>query len=179
MGRPIQEEVTDLPFGMEEMALSGNERGGNRLPTFNQRRLQSEVRVPGGQEEREIQHPRGRTEGKQRSHSREPSFLGEARKKRRIEELEEELKLLKGGDENRGEQRGGKQSRSYSGSCGSPPPALSHKERSRGSYYRRQGKVSPKRRRHRHSKTPPQQEQNPIWRKLHQISHSPFSTRIE
>uniref|UniRef100_A0A2N9HY76 Uncharacterized protein n=1 Tax=Fagus sylvatica TaxID=28930 RepID=A0A2N9HY76_FAGSY len=90
---------------MEEMALSGNERGGNKLPTFNQRRLQSEVRVPGGQEEREIQHPRGRTEGKQRSHSREPSFLGEARKKRRIEELEEELKLLKGGDENRGTQQ--------------------------------------------------------------------------
>uniref|UniRef100_A0A2N9EA50 Uncharacterized protein n=1 Tax=Fagus sylvatica TaxID=28930 RepID=A0A2N9EA50_FAGSY len=36
---------------MEEMALSGNEREGNRLPTFNQRRIQSEVRVPGGQEE--------------------------------------------------------------------------------------------------------------------------------
>ena len=58
VGRPIQEEVTDPLFGMEEMALSGNERGGNRLPTFNQRRIQSEVRVPGGQEEREIQHSR-------------------------------------------------------------------------------------------------------------------------
>jgi hypothetical protein len=161
------------------MALSGNERGDNRLPTFNQRRLQSEVRVPGGQEEREVQHSRGRTEGRQRSHSREPSFLGEARKKRRIEELEEELKLLKGGDENRDEQRRSRQSRSYSGSCGSPHPAPSHKGRGRGSDYRHRRKVSPKRRRQRHSKTPPQQEQNPIWRKLQQISHSPFSTRIE
>uniref|UniRef100_A0A2N9FM04 Uncharacterized protein n=1 Tax=Fagus sylvatica TaxID=28930 RepID=A0A2N9FM04_FAGSY len=105
--KTIQEEVTDLPFGMEEMALSGNEQGGNRLPTFNQRRIQSEVRVPGGQEEREVQHSRGRTEGRQRSRSREPSFLGEARKKRRIEELEEELKLLKGGDENREISSGG------------------------------------------------------------------------
>uniref|UniRef100_A0A2N9EQ48 Uncharacterized protein n=1 Tax=Fagus sylvatica TaxID=28930 RepID=A0A2N9EQ48_FAGSY len=164
---------------MEEMALSGNERGDNRLPTFNQRRLQSEVWVPGGQEEREIQHSRGRTEGRQRSHSREPSFLGKARKKRRIEEIEEELKLLKGGDENRDEQRRSRQSRSYSDSCGSPHPAPSHKGRGRGSDYRHRRKVSPKRRRHRHSKTPPQQEQNPIWRKLQQISHSPFSTRIE
>uniref|UniRef100_A0A2N9HIM2 Uncharacterized protein n=1 Tax=Fagus sylvatica TaxID=28930 RepID=A0A2N9HIM2_FAGSY len=118
---------------MEEMALSGNEREGNRLPTFNQRRIQSEVRVPGGQGEREVQHSRGRTEGRQRSRSREPSFLGEARKKRRIEELEEELKLLKGGDENRNEQRRSRQSRSYSGSCESPHPAPSPKGRGRES----------------------------------------------
>uniref|UniRef100_A0A2N9GWW3 RNase H type-1 domain-containing protein n=1 Tax=Fagus sylvatica TaxID=28930 RepID=A0A2N9GWW3_FAGSY len=162
----------------KEMALSGNERGDNRLPTFNQRRLQSEVRVPGGREEREVQRSRGRTEGRQRSHSREPSFLGEARKKRRIEELEEELKLLKEGDKNKDEQRRSRQSRSQSGSCGSPHPAPSHKERSRGSDYRHRRKVSPKKRRHRRSKTP-QQEQNPIWRKLQQISHSHFSTRIE
>jgi hypothetical protein len=161
------------------MAVSGNERGGNRLPTFNQRRLQSEVRVPGGQKEREVQHSRGRTEGRQRSHSREPSFLGEARKKRRIEELEEELKLLKEGDKNKDEQRKSRQRRSHSGSCGSPHPAPSHKEHSRGSDYRHRRKVSPKRRRHKRSKTPPRQEQNPIWRKLQQISHSPFSTRIE
>jgi hypothetical protein len=160
------------------MALSGNEREGNRLPTFNQRRIQSEVRVPGGQEEREVQHSRGRTEGRQRSRSREPSFLGEARKKRRIEELEEELKLLKGGDENRNEQRRSRQSRSYSGSCESPHPAPSPKGRGRESDHRRRRKVSPKGRRQRHSKSP-RQEQNPIWRKLQQISHSPFSARIE
>jgi hypothetical protein len=178
VGRPIQEEVTDLPFGMEEMALSGNEREGNRLPTFNQRRIQSEVRVPGAQGEREAQHSRGRTEGRQRSRSREPSFLGEARKKRRIEELEEELKLLKGGDENRNEQRRSRQSRSYSGSCESPHPAPSPKGRGRESEHKRRRKISPKGRRQRHSKSP-RQEQNPIWRKLQQISHSPFSARIE
>uniref|UniRef100_A0A2N9FTL5 Uncharacterized protein n=1 Tax=Fagus sylvatica TaxID=28930 RepID=A0A2N9FTL5_FAGSY len=60
---PGKEEVTDLPSGMEEMAVSGNERGGNRLPIFNHRRLQSEVRVLGGQEECEVQRSRGRTEG--------------------------------------------------------------------------------------------------------------------
>uniref|UniRef100_A0A2N9FH02 Uncharacterized protein n=1 Tax=Fagus sylvatica TaxID=28930 RepID=A0A2N9FH02_FAGSY len=144
---------------MEEMALSGNEREGNRLPTFNQRRIQSEVRVPGGQGEREAQHSRGRTEGRQRSRSREPSFLGEARKKRRIEELEEELKLLKGGDENRNEQRRSRQEQEES-------------------EHKRRRKISPKGRRQRHSKSP-RQEQNPIWRKLQQISHSPFSARIE
>ena len=161
------------------MVVSGNERGGNRLPTFNQRRLQSKVLVPGGREEREVQRSRGRTEGRQRSHSREPSFLGEARKKRRIEELEEELNLLKEGGQNKDEQRRSRQNRSESGSCGSPHPASSHRDRSRGSAYRRRRKVSPKKRRHRRSKTPPLQEQNPIWRKLQQISHSPFSTRIE
>ena len=89
---------------MEEMAILENERGGNRLPIFNRKKIQSEVRVPGGQREREVQRSRGRTEGRQRSHSREPSFLGEARMKRRIEELEEELKLLKEGNENKDEQ---------------------------------------------------------------------------
>uniref|UniRef100_A0A2N9I521 Uncharacterized protein n=1 Tax=Fagus sylvatica TaxID=28930 RepID=A0A2N9I521_FAGSY len=165
---------------MEEIAVSGNERGGNRLPTFNHRRLQSEVRVPGGQEEREVQHSRGRTEGRQRSHSRELSFLGEARKKRRIEELEEELKLLKEENKNKDEQHRSRRSRSHSGSCGSPHRVPSRKERSKRSDYKHRRTVSPKRRRRNRSKTPPpQQEQNPIWRKLQQISHSPFSARIE
>jgi hypothetical protein len=165
---------------MEEIAVSGNERGGNRLPTFNHRRLQSEVRVPGGQEEREVQHSRGRTEGRQRSHSRELSFLGEARKKRRIEELEEELKLLKEENKNKDKQHRSRRSRSHSSSCGSPHRVPSRKERSKRSDYKHRRTVSPKRRRRNRSKTPPpQQEQNPIWRKLQQISHSPFSARIE
>ena len=161
------------------MVVSGNKQGGNRLPTFNHRRLQSEVRVPDGQEEREVQRSRGRTEGRQRSHSREPSFLGEARKKRRIEELEEELKLLKEENKNKDEQHRSRRSRSHSGLCGSPHRVPSHKERSRRSDYRHRRVVSPKRQRRNCSKTsPPRQEQNPIWRKLQQISHSPFSARI-
>uniref|UniRef100_A0A2N9FYE8 Uncharacterized protein n=1 Tax=Fagus sylvatica TaxID=28930 RepID=A0A2N9FYE8_FAGSY len=68
---------------------------GARLPTFNRRKIRSEVRVPRGQRGREEQRSYGRIEGRQHSPSKEPSFLGEVRKKRRIEELEEELKLLK------------------------------------------------------------------------------------
>uniref|UniRef100_A0A2N9FJR7 Uncharacterized protein n=1 Tax=Fagus sylvatica TaxID=28930 RepID=A0A2N9FJR7_FAGSY len=86
--------------------------------------------------------------------------------------------FLKGGDENRDEQRRSRQSRSYSGSCESPHHAPSPKGRGRESDHRRRRKVSPKGRRQRHSKSP-RQEQNPIWRKLQQISHSPFSARIE
>uniref|UniRef100_A0A2N9HKT5 Uncharacterized protein n=1 Tax=Fagus sylvatica TaxID=28930 RepID=A0A2N9HKT5_FAGSY len=165
---------------MEEVAISENERGGNRLPTFNHRRIQSEVRVPGGQREREVQHSCGRTEGRQRSHSKEPSFLGEARKKRRIEELEEELKLLKRGNERKDEQHQRRRTRSHSGLCESSHRVRSRKERSERSDHKPQRTVSPKRRRHDHPKTPPPQpEHNPIWKKLQQISLSPFSSKIE
>uniref|UniRef100_A0A2N9I389 Uncharacterized protein n=1 Tax=Fagus sylvatica TaxID=28930 RepID=A0A2N9I389_FAGSY len=73
---------------------------------------------------------------------------------------------------------GADRSRSYSGSCESPHPAPSPKGRGRESEHKRRRKISPKGRRQRHSKSP-RQEQNPIWRKLQQISHSPFSARIE
>uniref|UniRef100_A0A2N9G3J4 Uncharacterized protein n=1 Tax=Fagus sylvatica TaxID=28930 RepID=A0A2N9G3J4_FAGSY len=137
---------------MEEVVISKANQGDNILPTFNQRRIQSEVRVPGGQWELEGQHSHGRTEGRQRSRSREPSFLGEARKKRRIEELEEELKLLKEGN----------------------------KEKDEKSDHKHRRTVPPRRHRRSHSKTPPpQHEHNPIWRKLQQISLSPFSAKIE
>ena len=162
------------------MAILENERGGNRLPIFNRKKIQSEVRVPGGQREREVQRSRGRTEGRQRSHSRKPSFLGEARKKRRIEELEEELKLLKEGNENKDEQHRRRRSRSHSGSCESSHRVPSCKERSGRSDHKHQRTVSPKRRRHNCSKTPPSQhEHNPVWRKLQQISFSHFSAKIE
>ena len=85
------------------MVVSENERGGTRLPTFHHKRIQSKVRVPGGQRRRQEERSRGRTERRQHSLSREPFFLGEARKKRRVEELEEELKLLKKGDKKKGE----------------------------------------------------------------------------
>uniref|UniRef100_A0A2N9GJI0 RNA-directed DNA polymerase n=1 Tax=Fagus sylvatica TaxID=28930 RepID=A0A2N9GJI0_FAGSY len=57
--------------------------------------------------------------------------------------------------------------------------APSPKGRGGESHHRRRRKVSPKRPEgQRHSKSP-RQEQNPIWRKLQQISHSPFSAKIE
>ena len=83
---------------MEEVAVSENERGGTKLPTFHHRRIRSEVQVPGGQRRRGEERSGGRTEGMWHSHSREPPFLGEAKKKRRIEELERELRLLKESD---------------------------------------------------------------------------------
>uniref|UniRef100_A0A2N9EQY4 RNA-directed DNA polymerase n=1 Tax=Fagus sylvatica TaxID=28930 RepID=A0A2N9EQY4_FAGSY len=99
---------------MEEEAVSENNLGGARLPTFNHRRIRSEVRAPGGQRGREEQRSYGRIEGRHHSPSKEPSFLGEARKKRRIEELEEELRFLKEEDKEKGDQRRRKRSRSYS-----------------------------------------------------------------
>uniref|UniRef100_A0A2N9HBP5 Integrase catalytic domain-containing protein n=1 Tax=Fagus sylvatica TaxID=28930 RepID=A0A2N9HBP5_FAGSY len=165
---------------MEEEAVSENNPRGARLPTFNHRRIRSEVRAPGGQRGREEQRSYGRIEGRHHSPSKEPSFLGEARKKRRIEELEEELKFLKEGDKKKGGQRQRRRSRSRSGSCGSPKHAPSHKEHNRRSKHRHQRSVSPKRRKLDHPKTPPHQHQhNPVWKKLHQISSSPFSAEIE
>uniref|UniRef100_A0A2N9FB44 Integrase catalytic domain-containing protein n=1 Tax=Fagus sylvatica TaxID=28930 RepID=A0A2N9FB44_FAGSY len=165
---------------MEEEAVSENNLGGARLPTFNHRRVRSEVRAPGGQRGREEQRSYGRIEGRHHSPSKEPSFLGEARKKRRIEELEEELRLLREEDKEKGDQRWRKRSRSHSGSCGSPKRTLSHKEHNRRSKHRHQRSVSPKRRKLDRPKTPPHQHQhNPVWKKLHQISSSPFSAEIE
>uniref|UniRef100_A0A2N9IV79 Uncharacterized protein n=1 Tax=Fagus sylvatica TaxID=28930 RepID=A0A2N9IV79_FAGSY len=121
---------------MEEVAISENNHGGARLPTFNRRKIQSEVRVPGGRRGREEQRSHGRIEGRQHSPSKEPSFLGEARKRRRIEELEEELRLLKEEDKEKGDQHQRRRSKSHSGSCGSPNHVPSHKECSRKSKHR-------------------------------------------
>uniref|UniRef100_A0A2N9HPE1 Uncharacterized protein n=1 Tax=Fagus sylvatica TaxID=28930 RepID=A0A2N9HPE1_FAGSY len=165
---------------MEEEAVSENNPGGARLPTFNHRRIRSEVRAPRGQRGREERRSYGRIEGRHHSPSREPSFLGEARKKRRIEELEEELKLLKEGDKVKGGQRQRKRFRSRSGSCGSPKRTPSYKEHNRRSKHRHHKSVSPERRKLDHPKAPPHQHQhNPVWKKLHQISSSPFSAEIE
>uniref|UniRef100_A0A2N9IK88 RNase H type-1 domain-containing protein n=1 Tax=Fagus sylvatica TaxID=28930 RepID=A0A2N9IK88_FAGSY len=111
---------------------------------------------------------------------REPSFLGEARKKRKIEELEEELKLLKGKYENENEQHRRRRSSSHSDSCEGSHRVPGRKDRGGKSEHRHQRAVPPKRRRHNHAKTsPPQHEHNPIWRKLQQISLSPFSAKID
>jgi hypothetical protein len=138
------------------------------------------VRAPGGQRGCEERRSYGRIEGRRHSPSKEPSFLGEARKKRRIEELEEELRFLKKENEDKGDQRRRKRSRSRSGSCGSPKHTPSHKEHNRRSKHRHHRSVSPKRRKLDHPKTLPHQHQhNPVWKKLHQISSSPFSAEIE
>jgi hypothetical protein len=98
----------------------------------------------------------------------------------RIEELEEKLRLLKEEDKEKDDQHQRKRSRSHSGSCGSPNHVPSHKEHGRKSKHRHQRSMSPKKRRLGRSRTPPpQHKHNPIWRKLQQISFSPFSAEIE
>ena len=163
---------------MEEEAISKNNLGGARLPTFNHRRVRSEVRAPGGQRGREEQRSYGRIEGRHHSPSKESSFLGEARKKRRIEELEEELRFLKEEDKEKGDQCWRKRSSSHSGSCGSPKHTPSRKEHNRRSKHRHQRSVSPKKRKLDQPKTPPHQHQhNPVWKKLHQIYPLPFQLK--
>ena len=160
------------------MAISKNNHRGARLPTFNRRKIQSKVWVPGRRRGREKQHSHGRIEGRQHSPSKESSFLGEVRKRRRIEELEEELRLLKEEDKEKGDQYQRRRSKSHSGSCGSPNHVPSHKERNKKSKHRHQRSMSPKKRRLDHSRTPPpQHKHNPIWRKLQQISSSLFFSR--
>uniref|UniRef100_A0A2N9GJX8 Reverse transcriptase domain-containing protein n=1 Tax=Fagus sylvatica TaxID=28930 RepID=A0A2N9GJX8_FAGSY len=83
---------------MEEVVVSEIERGGTGLPTFHHRRIRFEVQVPSEKKGREEERSGRRTEGRRHSHSKEPSFLREARKKRRVEELEKELRLLKESD---------------------------------------------------------------------------------
>jgi hypothetical protein len=74
---------------MEEVVVSENERGGTRLPTFRHRRIRSEVQVPSEQRGREEERSGNRTEGRRRSHSREPSSLERPRRR-------EELRSLRG-----------------------------------------------------------------------------------
>uniref|UniRef100_A0A2N9J0N9 Uncharacterized protein n=1 Tax=Fagus sylvatica TaxID=28930 RepID=A0A2N9J0N9_FAGSY len=102
---------------MEEVAVSGNERGGTRLPVLHNRRIQSEVQVPSGRRGRDEERFGGRTEGRKRSRSREPTFLREVRKKKRIEELEKELKLLKECDKKKDKQHRQRRTWSHLGSC--------------------------------------------------------------
>ncbi len=118
---------------MKEVVVLENERGGTRLPTFHHRRIRSEVQVPGGWRGREEKHSGGKTEGRRRSRSRKPPFLGKVRKKRRIEELERELKLLKESDEKKDEQHRKRRTRSHLGSCESSHRFPIHKEHSRRS----------------------------------------------
>ena len=112
---------------MKEVVVSENKRGGTRLPTFRHRRIRSEVQVLGGRRGQEEEYSGGKTEGRWCSRSRKPPFLGEVRKKRRIEELERELKLLKESDEKKDEQHRKRRTRSHSGSCESSHRFPSHK----------------------------------------------------
>jgi hypothetical protein len=138
------------------------------------KRVMSEVHVEVNRE---------RAEGRRgRSHATRDVIDAEAlRRSRKIERLERELRELKDVQASCDQQRSRRQrSRSHSGSCES-----SHRfPRQSGEDYRAQKssrrsrpegktkKVSPLRK-------PEKEDHNPVWNQLRQISHSPFSSRIE
>ena len=103
------------------------------------------------------------------------------KRNRKIERLERELRELKNAQEGFDQQRSRRQrSRSHSGSCESSHrfPKRSEKDHKaqRSSRRSRLGE--------RAKKTPPsckpeKEDHNPIWKQLQQISHSPFSSKIE
>uniref|UniRef100_A0A2N9G704 Uncharacterized protein n=1 Tax=Fagus sylvatica TaxID=28930 RepID=A0A2N9G704_FAGSY len=138
------------------------------------RRVMSEVRVEANRER--VEDQRGR------SHATRDVIDAEAlRRSRKIERLERELRELKEVQASCDQQRSRRQrSRSHSDSCES-----SHRCPKRSEEHHRAPKDSRRsktgRRTERKSlvRIPEKKDQNPVWNQLRQISHSPFSSRIE
>uniref|UniRef100_A0A2N9FBB1 Uncharacterized protein n=1 Tax=Fagus sylvatica TaxID=28930 RepID=A0A2N9FBB1_FAGSY len=138
------------------------------------RRVMSEVRVEANRER--VEDQRGR------SHATRDVIDAEALKRsRKIERLERELRELKEVQASCDQQRSRRQrSRSHSDSCES-----SHRCPRRSEEHHRAPKDSRRsktgRRTERKSPVhiPEKKDQNPVWNQLRQISHSPFSSRIE
>uniref|UniRef100_A0A2N9HKC3 RNase H type-1 domain-containing protein n=1 Tax=Fagus sylvatica TaxID=28930 RepID=A0A2N9HKC3_FAGSY len=138
------------------------------------RRVMSEVRVEANRER--VEDQRGR------SHATRDVIDAEALKRsRKIERLERELRELKEVQASCDQQRSRRQrSRSHSDSCES-----SHRCPKRSEEHHRAPKDSRRsktgRRTERKSPVhiPEKKDQNPVWNQLRQISHSPFSSRIE
>uniref|UniRef100_A0A2N9JAP2 RNase H type-1 domain-containing protein n=1 Tax=Fagus sylvatica TaxID=28930 RepID=A0A2N9JAP2_FAGSY len=138
------------------------------------RRVMSEVRVEANRER--VEDQRGR------SHATRDVIDAEAlRRSRKIERLERELRELKEVQASCDQQRSRRQrSRSHSDSCES-----SHRCPKRSEEHHRAPKDSRRsktgRRTERKSPVhiPEKKDQNPVWNQLRQISHSPFSSRIE
>jgi hypothetical protein len=103
------------------------------------------------------------------------------KRNRKIERLERELRELKNAQEGYDQQRSRRQrSRSHFGSCESshcfPKQSKKDHRAQRSSRRSRSGektrKTSPKHK-------PEKKDHNPVWKQLQQISHSPFSSKIE
>uniref|UniRef100_A0A2N9H9H4 Reverse transcriptase domain-containing protein n=1 Tax=Fagus sylvatica TaxID=28930 RepID=A0A2N9H9H4_FAGSY len=134
----------------------------------------SEVRVEANRER--VEDQRGR------SHATRDVIDAEALKRsRKIERLERELRELKEVHASCDQQRSRRQrSRSHSDSCESshrcPRRSEEHhrapKDSRRSKTGRRTERKSP-------VHVPEKKDQNPVWNQLRQISHSPFSSRIE
>jgi hypothetical protein len=138
------------------------------------RRVVSEVHVEANRER--VEDQRGR------SHATRDAIDAEALKRsRKIERLEKELRELKEVHASCDHQRSRRQrSRSHSDSCESshrcPRRSEEHhrapKDSRRSKTGRRTERKSP-------VHVPEKKDQNPVWNQLRQISHSPFSSRIE
>ena len=138
------------------------------------RRVMSEVRVEANRER--VEGQRGRSHA-----TREVIDAKALRRSRKIERLERELRELKEVQVSCDQQRSRRQrSRSHSDSCES-----SHRCPKRSEEDHRAPKNSKRsktgRRTERKSPVhkPEKKNQNPVWNQLRQISHSPFSSRIE
>uniref|UniRef100_A0A2N9ENV4 RNase H type-1 domain-containing protein n=1 Tax=Fagus sylvatica TaxID=28930 RepID=A0A2N9ENV4_FAGSY len=138
------------------------------------RRVMSEVRVEANRE---------RVEGQRgRSHATRDVIDAEAlRRNRKIERLERELRELKEVQASCDQQRSRRQrSRSHSDSCESSHrcPKRSEEDHKAPKDSKR-SKIGKRTERKSPVHKPEKKYQNPVWNQLRQISHSPFSSRIE
>uniref|UniRef100_A0A2N9EZ43 Uncharacterized protein n=1 Tax=Fagus sylvatica TaxID=28930 RepID=A0A2N9EZ43_FAGSY len=138
------------------------------------RRVMSEVRVEANRE---------RVEGQRgRSHATRDVIDAEAlRRSRKIERLERELRELKEVQASCDQQRSRRQrSRSHSDSCESSHRCPKRSEEDhRAPKNSRRSKTGRRTERKSPVHKPEKKDQNPVWNQLRQISHSPFSSRIE
>jgi hypothetical protein len=103
------------------------------------------------------------------------------KRNRKIERLERELRELKDAQEGYDRQLSRRQrSRSHSGSCESSHrfPKQSEKDH-RAQRNSRQSRSGERTRKTSHLCKPEKKDHNPVWKQLQQISHSPFSSKIE
>ena len=103
------------------------------------------------------------------------------KRNRKIERLERELRELKNAQEGFDQQRSKRQrSRSHSGSCESShrfPKRFEKNHRAQRSSKR--SKSGEKARKAQPLHKPEKEDHNSVWKQLQQISHSPFSSKIE
>uniref|UniRef100_A0A2N9GIN6 Uncharacterized protein n=1 Tax=Fagus sylvatica TaxID=28930 RepID=A0A2N9GIN6_FAGSY len=138
------------------------------------RRVMSEVHVEANRE---------RVEGQRgRSHATRDVIDAEAlRRSRKIERLERELRELKEVQASCDQQRSRRQrSRSHSDSCESSHRCPKRSEEDhRAPKNSKRSKIGRRTERKSPVHKPEKKDQNPVWNQLRQISHSPFSSRIE
>ena len=130
-----------------------------------------------------VEANRERTQGqRRRSHASRDMIDAKAlRRSRKIERLERELRELKDVQASCDQQRSRRQrSRSHSGSCESSHRCPKRSEEDhRAPKNSRRSRIEGRTERKSPARKSEKKDQNPVWNQLRQISHSPFSSRIE